>query len=281
MYNYIESFLVMIEINTKECKMKYNKLTRGLEISCNIYWRPAMIRVMICEDDDNFMPVLCNCIEKALKRNQVEYRVFSYSHIQDISTPVLEHCDIAFLDIDFSGEQANGIDIARRIRLSNSNAVVIFVTNYIEYAPEGYEVQALRYVLKKDAEKKLPECVEIAINNLTAINDSLHIQINGEAINLKLTEIMFIESDLRMVKIHVASKKDKRIYKCYASISDLENQLKEKGFTRSHKSFLVNMNYINVFQCHEMKLIDGTILPVSAHKYAEQKKKYLIWKGFQ
>lgn len=76
--------------------------------------------------------------------------------MERIPDSILSGCDIAFLDIDFEGKRYNGIDIARRIRSKRKDAVIIFVTNYIEYAPEGYEINAFRYVLKSEISRKLP-----------------------------------------------------------------------------------------------------------------------------
>ncbi len=70
--------------------------------------------------------------------------------MEEISTQILSSADIAFLDVDYSGKNYNGMDIARKLRSLRKDTVIIFVTNFIEYAPEGYEVQAFRYILKRE-----------------------------------------------------------------------------------------------------------------------------------
>ena len=71
---------------------------------------------------------------------------------------------ILFLDIDLGKE--SGIDLARKMRKMNPEAVLIFVTNFSEYAPEGYEVDAFRYLAKSELEKKLPTYFEDRCNHL-------------------------------------------------------------------------------------------------------------------
>lgn len=238
-----------------------------------------MIRVLVCDDDKAFLQMLCNTVEKELKDLQISSRLFSFSDPDEISDVILKMSDIAILDIDFQGNAFNGIQLAQKLRAVRNDSVIIFVTNYIEYAPEGYEVRALRYILKKDIVTKIPECLQTAVNQLESRKDHLQVKINGEIIDIRLSSIVYIESELRMVVIHVQNGRTQKQYKCYAAISDLENQLQDKGFLRIHKSYIVNMRNIGKFQCHELRLTDGTTLPVSAKNYADQKKKYLLWKG--
>ena len=59
--------------------------------------------------------------------------------------------DLAFLDIDM--KEMNGLTLARRLRAARPDAVIVFITNFVQYAPEGYEVQAFRYLLKPALEE--------------------------------------------------------------------------------------------------------------------------------
>ena len=63
------------------------------------------------------------------------------------------------------------------------------------------------------------------------------------------------------------------------SQTELEEQLESKGFLRIHKSYLVNMSHLQKFQSQGAVLDDGTTLRVSERSYADQKRKYLFWRG--
>ena len=88
------------------------------------------------------------------------------------------------------------------------HAVIIFVTNYIEYAPEGYEVQAFRYSLKCDIFDKLDSYLQLAIIKLHSSREKFKIQVNGEIIDIPVENILYIESQLHTVTIIV--QKDKQ-----------------------------------------------------------------------
>lgn len=234
-----------------------------------------MIRIIICDDNNGFLDNLYSEIENALDALNIEARVHTYPQMEGIPDSILSGCDIALLDVDFEGKAYNGIDIARKIRAFRKDTVVIFVTNYIEYAPEGYEVNAFRYVLKGDIQRKLPVYLSEALAQLQSSGETMKIQINSEWIDIPLAEIRYIESQKHTVIVHT-QRKD---YTYYSSLATLEQQLEPKGFLRIHKSYLVNMNHLKRYQSQGAVLNDGTLLRVSEKSYSAQKKKYLFWKG--
>lgn len=247
----------------------------------NIERGKHMFRILICDDDPVFLEFLRQEVRLALKRTSIQAAIQLYQGMDDIPDELLRNCDIAFLDVDFSQEKYTGIDIARKIRLVQRKAIIIFVTNYIEYAPEGYEVQAFRYILKSEVRTKLDRCLNDAVSNFNTVQETFQINVSGEIINIPIEDILYIESNLHTIIVYVQKREQSAIkdYTCYASISAVEEQLVSKGFLRIHKSYLVNMRHIRKYQCHEALLFNGTVLRVSEKNYAKQKKKYLLWKG--
>lgn len=245
-------------------------------------WIPQMFRIVLCDDDQSFIKNLSALIEKSLAQIGQKCKIHTFTAMEQISDQLLSSCDIAFLDIDFTGKPYNGLDIARRLRKFRTDSVIIFVTNYVEYAPEGYEVQAFRYVLKSDVASKLDGYLQQGIQKLEQARETMKIQINGEIIDIPLNDILYIESQLHSVNVYVQRKAPHpslKVYTFYASISNLEQQLEPQGFLRVHKSYLVNMRHIRRYQCQEVELSNGAKLSASETRYAAQKKKYLLWKG--
>lgn len=101
-----------------------------------------MIRILICDDSVLFASQLKDAVEASMKKRDLKVKIHEFHCAEEIGSEILSSCDIAFLDIDFKGKDYNGIDIARKLRDLHNDAVVVFITNYIEYAPAGYEVQA-------------------------------------------------------------------------------------------------------------------------------------------
>lgn len=253
----------------------------GTIIPCCTQSGVSSIRVLICDDDLPFLTKLQTRIQASFYKLGQKAKIHAYSSWEEIGTHLLSSYDIAILDIDFSQKNYNGIDIAKKLRDVRTDAVIIFLSNYIEYAPEGYEVQAFRYILKGDLDQKLEPCLSLAFAQLQISRETIKIQINGELIDVRLSNLLYFESQQHTVIAYVEKESDNVVkqYRFYSSLSSLEKQLTPHGFLRIQKSFLVNMEKLKKFQCQEAVLINGIKLPVSTKNYAQQKEKYLLWKG--
>lgn len=250
---------------------------------CRAEMGAKMVKIILCDDNQAFLENLRREIRTILKRNNVDSEIYIFNSLESIQPDLIPQANIFFLDIDFSERQYTGIDIAKKIRGVNDRAVIIFVTNYIQYAPEGYEVQAFRYLLKSSIDTKLDRCLKQALEKLSVDNETMMITVSGETIILLLKDILFIESQAHNVVINVLPAKEEcpKQYRLYATLSSMEQQLGERGFLRIQKSYLVNMRRLTKYQCTEAVLDNGLALKVSQKIYNEQKKKFLLWKGRQ
>lgn len=235
------------------------------------------IQILLCDDDPSFMEGLRARIRSTLEKLNAAADITLCSSFQTLSDETLSACEVAFLDVDFVGEDYNGIDIARKLREVNGRALIFFITNFIEYAPEGYEVQAFRYILKWDLDAVLERYLLQALEKLSETNDVLQLQNDGALLELPFADILYLE----VLGHSVSVVTENETYTVNATLSSFEQQLESHGFLRVHKSFLVNMRHIKKFQCRELTLANGAVLRVSEKSYAEQKRKYLLWKGWR
>ena len=167
-----------------------SKAQEGI-IPCRIESCPPVIRVLLCDDDRLFLNKLRALIQSFFVEWGVKAKIHTYCSWEEIGTPIFDSYDIAILDLDYSEKNYTGIDIAKSLREVRQDAVIIFLTNYVEYAPEGYEVQAFRYILKSDLNRKLESCLRLALDQLKSSQEMMKIQINGELIDIRLTSILF------------------------------------------------------------------------------------------
>ena len=245
--------------------------------------KQLMYRVLICDDDTVPLERMRKQVEAVFSKLAIKVKVHTYSDPQCISEQILSSCDIVFLDIDLSDSQCNGLDVAKKLRKLRNDTIIIFVTNFIEYAPEGYEVQAFRYILKKEFEYELEPYICQALEQLQAHKETFKIQVNGEIIDILLENILYFEVQQHNVTAFVLRDHIRgglKTYSFYASLSDLEQKLEKHGFLRIHKSYLVNMLHLKKFQCREALLDNGMTLRVGEKSYAEKKKQFLLWKGW-
>lgn len=237
----------------------------------------SKIRIILCDDDPDFLKELHREVERVFAKLNMETDISAIYSPGDIPTEQLSSCDMAFLDVDYECENSNGIDIARVLRQVNSHALIFFVTNFIDYAPEGYEVQAFRYILKRDRNAVLERYILQAMENMAEDQEYLRLRDKEQIVDLPLEQISYLEVMDHYVSIHTREG----TYTMGATLSSLEKEMETHGFLRVHKSYLVNMRYIRKFRSRECLLADGTTLAVSEKNYSQQKQKYLLWKGLK
>ena len=250
-----------------------NVLARGNDV----------FRVLICDDDESLLTKMKEKVISIFASADIKVKVHTYSDAEQISDQIILSGDIALLDIDFPTMKYNGMDIARRIRRMRNDAIIIFVTNFIEYAPAGYEVQAFRYILKREIDSELEPYLFQAIKQLQSARQIIKIQVNGEIIDLAIDDVLYFEVRQHNVSVYVrrdTSRNNTKVYCIYETLSNLEQQLAAQGFLRIHKSYLVNMRHLVKFQCREATLDNGVTLRVGEKSYSEKKKIFLLWKGW-
>ena len=141
---------------------------------------------------------------------------------------------------------------------------------YPDFIAEGYEVDALHYLMKPVNQMKLFQVMDKAVHNLSKVEEVLFLQINGEMIKLATNEIFYIEVFSHACTIY---SKDGN-FEVKMSISELEAKLGE-SFIRVHRSYLVNIGQVKRISKTEVFLEDGMIVPLSRRKYADVNKAFI------
>lgn len=239
-----------------------------------IRWEDRKIKVLICDDDPVIVHQISQMIQVHCATNGISATTDELTDPNKID--IQKAYDIAFLDIDMP--QTNGIKLALKLRSTQKKPIIIFVTNFIQYAPDGYEVGAFRYLMKEKIPDKLPLYFDLAINEIVKRRRIVTIQINGERIDIPVVNIRYLESSGRIITIHLFNDLRSE-YRFYGNMTDLSQKFEILGFLRVHKSYLVNMRYIKIFQCKRLELNDGFLIPISERKYSQLKQSYLEWES--
>ena len=131
------------------------------------------MRILVCDDDAAFAGQLAEKIEAIVKPQMPRSTVDCATDAALLRALPLAKYDLAFLDIDMG--PLNGVDLARRLHELRPDMLLIFVTNYVEYSLQGYEVQAFRYLLKAEMPQKLERYVQQALTAYRKTRDTVRI----------------------------------------------------------------------------------------------------------
>lgn len=167
--------------------------------------------------------------------------------------------DVLFLDIEM--KEISGIDLAQKLRELGSGIQIVFVTGYMEYIAQGYDVEALHYLLKPVTEEKLFGVLDRAMERLKNRERELTLTLPEGIARIPLAEIRYLEVMGNYVTIY-----GRESYSVKRTLSQLEELLDER-FYRIHRSYIVNMQLVKKCTRTEVILKDDTVLPLSRRNY--------------
>ncbi len=217
-----------------------------------------MIHIAICDDEEVILNGMTEKIKKAFNEKKTESKVFSTSSSVELlsyleSNPI----DVLFLDIDMP--KINGMEIAQKLLNEELNTLLIFVTNQEALVYEAFRYHPFGFIRKNFFDSMLEEQVQTILEELAKRNDTFSFKTGEGIYRLKLSQIIYFESESNYVKIHSTEGE----FRFRGTLTALQNQLSRNGFIRVHKGFLVNQEHIYSIQADEIKLSDGLMVPMS------------------
>lgn len=220
-----------------------------------------MFSIAICDDA---MLDCCNMekdVKDILGEMDIPFTVRLFSSGKDLLN-ALENFDIIFLDIMMYG--MDGMKTAQLLREKAFDKILIFMSASREYVFEAYDVEAFQYLVKPVAHHKLKSVLHRAVKKLE--NHSAEFMlINQDRIRKKLLlrEIYYFEIRGRVISVHGVEG----VFDYYGQIGALEQELHGKGFFRCHKSFLVNLLYVDNYNRQELILDTGEKIAIAKRRY--------------
>ena len=167
--------------------------------------------------------------------------------------------DILLLDIEMGA--MDGVTMAKQLRKDNDTVQIVFITGYSDYISEGYEVAALHYLMKPVNEEKLYSVLDRAVEKLSKNEKVLNFVIGGEMVRVPIYQIRYADVFGNYVTIHALSDITVKM-----TLGELEKQLDER-FYRVGRSTIINLTQISRVTKTEIKLSDGTAIPLPRGAY--------------
>ncbi len=222
-----------------------------------------MLSIAVCDDE----VIECCNMEKRIKRVMEEMKIpciIRQFRSGGELLQTLESFDIVFLDIIM--QEMDGMKTAQLFRRKAFDKILIFVSSSREYVFEAYDVEAFQYLLKPVEDRKLKNVLQKAVQK-TERRSQEFIIVSRERQKKKLflDDIYYFEIQGRIVDAHGPEG----IFTYYEQIGELENKLRDKGFFRCHKSYLINLKYVDGYNRQEVILENGERIVIAKRRYEE------------
>ena len=228
-----------------------------------------MLKIAICDDDETHISALRKMIGEWSESKPFAVIIYEYRSAEGFlfsydSTP----CDLMLLDIEM--KKINGMELAKRLRKNGDMLPIIFITGYSEYMGEGYEVQALHFLLKPVKKEKLFDILDRYTEKHDPKKDIV-LSCDDKSIRADPENIRYCEARGKKTEVHIA---DGNIHICHTGINELQKILGE-NFIFCHRSYLVNLLFIKSISKTEIEIDGGEKIPLSRRLYKEVNARFI------
>lgn len=235
------------------------------------------MRIAYCDDEQVQLDYLAHLVAEWSGEFGVSCEFTGYQSAKELlfENPDRIPFDLLILDIDMQG--MDGMELARNIRTRDKSVPILFLTNRKEYVFEGYEVNALCYILKPISEEKLAPILSELSANMGEEKQYLIETIDGEKRKIALEEIIYAEAEGHYVHLHTTqgdfsykkniSELEREIVKLETDTTGGKGTVRQQMFVSTHRSFLVNLEHVERVLRTDCILSDGSSVPISRNSY--------------
>jgi DNA-binding LytR/AlgR family response regulator len=226
-------------------------------------------KCLIVDDEPLAIDVLENYLQRFenIETRRCENALDAFRYLKE------EKFDLIFLDIEMP--LLTGLDFLGTLK---DPPPVIITTAYRDYAVEGFEFEALDYLVKPISFPRFVKAFERALkinksgdnlnDNLQEENEYLFLKVDRKFVKILISEILYIESLKDYVRVTTKSSS----FISYQSLTSITEKLSSEKFIRIHRSFTISIDKVNSIEGNCIE-IDGKLLPISREHRQEVLKK--------
>ena len=223
-----------------------------------------MIRVAVCDDDRRYAGYERELVLTwaGLRGHDVHVDIFPSAETFLSRYETHRDYDILLLDVEMGG--MDGVALARAIRrcCGDASPQIVFVTGYTDYIADGYDVEALHYLVKPVDETKMAAVLDRAAQRIAGRERCLNLQCADGIIRIPIHQVRYID----VAQKNYATVHAERDHTVKRPLADFEPEL-GSAFFRAGRALIVNLDMIRRVTRTRIELTDGTVLPLTRSAY--------------
>ena len=218
------------------------------------------MHIIICDGSRREQEDCRAIVEQFAKEHKIRLRLEIFSSGEELLFKVEDnYTEVDVIIMDTELPDLRGIEVAARLRKMGYIGDLVIYASTLEYALEGYDVNALSYILKdKSARERIIRAMERAAEKKSERDqDTMIFSCGGDTRCILVEDIRYFEIQKRVVTVHYGDRDE---FSFYSSMKQLEEDLDGKGFLRTHKSYLVKQSMISRMTARQIILSNGEAL---------------------
>ena len=226
--------------------------------------------IIIVEDDEKDMERIQKAVKYYFFQKRIEYHLELYQSTENFlsALPDLKDYILYLLDVELPG--ITGIELAGRVRRAYPRSVIVFITNYLDYAADAFLVNAFQYIPKKLLEERLPATLDTITGRDTYfIGKSYVIQTKRQYEHILYRDIYYLYKEKKYV-IFVHAYGETRVRK---SLQKVFGELDSEEFVYVDKGYVANLLHIIKIVDREAIMRDHARIPISTKEMPVVRKK--------
>lgn len=214
-------------------------------------------RIAVCDDEQSQLQNLTKKLSLYAEAHHVSFHIDTYPSAEAFLFAFEENRNIDLLLLDIEMAEMNGIELAKKVRADNETIQICFITGYPDYMNQGYDVEALHYLIKPVSTDKLFEVLDRFMKAMETQPRFFLFFVGKEVVRLYEKELFYGEAQGHYIVLRTKQGE----LKIRMTMPELEKQLGE-GFFRASRSFVVNLRYVTRITKTDIVLEDGSSVPL-------------------
>ena len=198
-----------------------------------------MLNIAVIEDNDRDAKILEQCLTRYATQNHLQFQVAHFSSALKFINAYKSNYDLIFMDIEMP--LMSGMEAAKALRQIDRGVTLVFVTNMVQYAVEGYAVEAFDYILKPINDYAFDLKLKRILSHVgSQAEGRIVIRTGGETVALPVRKICYVEVDGHYLNWHTQDQ----IYRSLGTLKSIGEQLPE-SFCAISRWHVINMQYVS------------------------------------
>lgn len=233
-----------------------------------------MLKIALLDDDKTALLISKGAIESFFQEKNIAITLNAFSSpVNFLAMAKEENYRLVFLDIDMP--ELNGLQVGKELKEFNPQTDIIYLSQREDLVFDTLVLHPFGFIRKSKIIQDFANVLELFVNtalNTNSENKKITFTSKSETMSADIDSIMYIEGNKNYQTFYL---KDGKTFDARVLMGDLENKLKEHGFIRVHKGYLVNYLFIRQIGAQELTLTNNKVLPISSKRKEEIMEEYL------